>query len=60
EDFSYFLEQRPGAFYFLGSANEARGLTWGHHHPRFDIDEASMAGGIEVMVQTVLRVMDGS
>lgn len=60
EDFSYFLENRPGAFYFLGSANEERGLTWGHHHPRFDIDEASMAAGMEVMVRTVLRVLHGA
>ncbi|MGD9713032.1 MAG: M20 family metallopeptidase [Thermomicrobiales bacterium] len=58
EDFSYFLEQKPGAFYFLGSRNEERGLTWGHHHPRFDIDEASMAAGMEVMVRTVLHVLN--
>jgi len=59
EDFSYFLERKPGAFYFLGSRNEEKGLTWGHHHPRFDIDEASMAAGMEVMVRTVLHVLNG-
>jgi amidohydrolase len=59
EDFSYFLEQRPGCFYFVGSANEEKGLTWGHHHPRFDIDEESMANGMEVMVRTVLRYLEG-
>jgi amidohydrolase len=58
EDFSYFLEQRPGCFYFVGSANEEKGLTWGHHHPRFDIDEESMANGMEVMVRTVLRYLE--
>jgi len=57
EDFSYFLEQKPGCFYFVGSANEERGLNWGHHHPRFDIDEESMANGMEVMVRTVLRYL---
>lgn len=57
EDFSYFLEQRPGNFYFVGSANEDRGLVWGHHHPRFDIDEESMANGMEVMIRTVLRYL---
>jgi amidohydrolase len=57
EDFSYFLEQKPGCFYFVGSANEERGLKWGHHHPRFDIDEESMANGMEVMVRTVLRYL---
>jgi amidohydrolase len=58
EDFSYFLEQRPGSFFFVGSSNEEKGLTWGHHHPRFDIDEASLAIGMEVMARTVLRVLN--
>jgi amidohydrolase len=59
EDFSYFLEERPGCFYFVGSVNEEKGLTWGHHHPKFDIDEESMAHGMEVMIRTVLRYLDG-
>ena len=58
EDFSYFLERKPGAFYFVGTRNEERGLTWGHHHPRFDIDEEGMKAGMEVMVSTVLRVLE--
>lgn len=29
EDFSYFLEERPGSYFFVGSNNEERGLTWG-------------------------------
>jgi len=59
EDFSYFLERKPGCFYFVGSRNDDSGLVWGHHHPRFDIDEASMTAGMEIMVRTVLRMMNG-
>jgi amidohydrolase len=58
EDFSYFLEHRPGAFFFVGSKNEDRGLIWGHHHPRFDIDEDSLGIGIQTMVATVLSYLD--
>ena len=58
EDFSYFLEKVPGCFYFVGTKNEDRGLVWGHHHPRFDIDEDAMPLGMEVMVRTVLAAMD--
>jgi len=54
EDFSYFLQERPGSYFFIGSRNEDRGLIWGHHHPKFDIDEASMAIGIETMLRTTL------
>jgi amidohydrolase len=58
EDFSYFLEQRPGSFFFVGTQNDAKGLTWGHHHPRFDIDEEGLANGIEVMVRVVERYLN--
>ncbi len=57
EDFSYFLEKVPGAFYFVGSRNPERGLVWGHHHPRFDLDEEAMIYGMDVMLNTVLRVL---
>jgi amidohydrolase len=59
EDFSYFLEQRPGCFYFVGSQDESKGLIRGHHHPKFDINEDCMAIGMEVMVRTVLRALNG-
>lgn len=57
EDFSYFLEERPGCYFFVGSRNESRGLVWGHHHPKFDIDEDSLAIGIETTVNTALRYL---
>ncbi len=57
EDFSYFLERVPGCFYFVGSRNPEKGLIWGHHHPRFDIDEDAMAVGIETMTRVALRYL---
>lgn len=53
EDFSAFLEQRPGCYFFVGTNNEDRGLVWGHHHPRFDIDERALGIGVETMVRTL-------
>ena len=55
EDMSYFLQRVPGCMFVVGSMNEERGLIWGHHHPRFDIDEASMAIGVEMMTSVVMR-----
>ncbi|MGN6485957.1 MAG: M20 metallopeptidase family protein [Thermomicrobiales bacterium] len=54
EDFSYFLNERPGAYFFVGSKNEEKGLVWGHHHPKFDIDEESMGVGMAVTVELVM------
>ena len=44
---------------FVGSRNPERGLVWGHHHPRFDLDEAAMALGMESMVNVALRYLNG-
>jgi amidohydrolase len=60
EDFSYFLERKPGCFFFTGTRDEERGISWGHHHPRFDVAEDGMAVGMEVMVSTVLRALNGA
>jgi amidohydrolase len=57
EDFAYFLQQRPGCFWFVGSRNEERGLTFGHHHPRFDIDEAALPIAIESLTAVALRYL---
>ncbi len=58
EDFSYFLQRVPGAFFNVGSNNTERGLVWTHHHPRFDFDEEVMIYGMETMVGIVLRVLN--
>lgn len=54
EDFAYFLEQRPGAFLFLGAGNAAQGIDAPHHSPRFDIDEAALPLGAELWARLAL------
>ena len=56
EDFSYFLQQQPGMFLFLGTGNPAKGASFPHHHPRFDIDESVLATGVEIMVRSVSKL----
>lgn len=53
EDMSFFLRAVPGCYFFLGSANEAKGLAYPHHHPRFNFDEAALATGVEMFVRCV-------
>ncbi len=55
EDFSYFLEERPGVMFWLGSRNEEKGLIHPHHSSYFDFDESVMAIGIEMFVRIVLE-----
>jgi amidohydrolase len=58
EDFSYFLIERPGSFFFVGTRNEEKGITWPHHHPRFDVDEEGLSYGIETMTRVVMRYLN--
>ena len=53
EDFGYVLQRKPGCNFNLGVRNEERGLTWPVHHPRFDMDEAALPIGIEMMVPMI-------
>jgi amidohydrolase len=57
EDFSYFTLERPGCFFNVGTRNEERGIVWGHHHPRFDVEEEGMAAGIATMGGAVLAYL---
>ena len=49
EDFSFFLQRVPGCFAWVGSQNPSRGFDAPHHSPRFDIDEAAMPTGVELL-----------
>lgn len=53
EDMSFFLQEVPGCFFFLGSANPEKGLAYPHHHPRFDFDETALGMGVEIFVRCV-------
>jgi amidohydrolase len=53
EDMSFFLQEVPGCYFFLGSANPDKGLAYPHHHPRFNFDETTLAMGVEMFVRCV-------
>jgi amidohydrolase len=58
EDFAAFLARIPGAFVAIGSRNESRGLTYDHHHPRFDVDEEALRIGAEVLLRTAKKFLE--
>ncbi|WP_088893240.1 M20 family metallopeptidase [Leptolyngbya ohadii] len=53
EDMSYFLQEVPGCYFFLGAANLSKGLAYPHHHPRFDFDETALGMGVEIFARCV-------
>ena len=51
EDFAYYLEQRPGCYFFVSAANPEKGTCVPHHNARFDIDEDVLWKGSAVFVE---------
>ncbi len=49
EDFGYYAQIIPGCFYRLGVRNESHGIVHNVHTPKFNIDEAAISNGIEIM-----------
>ena len=49
EDMAFMMQDIPGCFIFVGSANSDKGLDAPHHHPRFDIDEEALPKGAALM-----------
>jgi amidohydrolase len=53
EDMSFFLQEVPGCYFFVGAANPEKGLAYPHHHPRFNFDETALTIGVEMFVSCV-------
>ena len=45
EDFSFFLREAPGAYYFLGTRNQKKGCMSPNHSSSFKLDEEVMKYG---------------
>ena len=54
EDFSYYLQNKPGCFFFVGSApNENEILSTPHHCSHFNIDERALLVGASIYVNLI-------
>ncbi len=60
EDMSFFLKEVPGCYFFVGAANPQKGLTFPHHHPRFDFDETALGMGVELFLRIIESFADHS
>lgn len=59
EDFSFFLKERPGAFYHLGCGNPDKGITAPLHARDFDIDETCLPIGAALHIAVAQRLLSG-
>ncbi len=54
EDFAFYQQVFPGAFFFLGSGSDEADSKWSWHHPRYNIDEKAFLTGASIMAGLVL------
>lgn len=56
EDMAEILEEIPGCYVFIGSANAQKGLTFGHHSPKFDFDEEALMLAVSILTRSVIQL----
>lgn len=58
EDFSYFQEEVPGLYFFLGGMTPGNKESFPHHTPDFMIDDSSMLLGVKSFCQLTLDYLN--
>jgi amidohydrolase len=57
EDFAFMMNDIPGCFVFVGSANPEKGFDAQHHHPKFDIDETALTNATALLLSAVFELL---
>lgn len=60
EDFSYYANEVPGMFFFLGIASEDPAMVYPNHSPYFYADESALPVGVEAMTALALDFLSGN
>lgn len=53
EDVSLYMDDIPGAYFFLGAHDGTQTEYFGHHHPRFSFDERALTLGTRLLTNAV-------
>jgi amidohydrolase len=55
------MDDIPGCYFFVGTSNAERGITYPHHNARFDVDEAAFPIAASLLAQAAASfVLPGS
>ena len=56
EDFSYFLNEKPGTYFKVGAQKDSE-PSYPHHHPKFDIDERALLNMENAFIKIVAHYL---
>lgn len=57
ESFAYYSQKVPGTYVHIGARNEAEGIVYPHHHPKFTFDEAALEYGMKIFVHSAFKFL---
>jgi amidohydrolase len=58
EDFAYFLQEAPGAYFRLGTRNDKKGIIHDVHNSLFDVDEDCLPIGAALQVANAIKILN--
>jgi amidohydrolase len=57
EDMAYIMEKVPGSYLLIGSGYPEKSMNYGHHHPKFNINEDVLPQAVAVVSTAVLNIL---
>ena len=54
---AFILQQVPGCYFFIGSANKDKNLSAPHHSSKFDFDESILPKAAGLMVASAMEFL---
>ncbi|TCK16402.1 amidohydrolase [Marinobacterium mangrovicola] len=60
EDFSFYAEQVPGMFFFLGAAPDQPDQVFPNHSPKFVVNEKALPIGVSAMTKVTLDFLSNN
>ncbi len=58
EDMAFILQQVPGCYFFIGSANKGKNLAAPHHNSKFDFDESILPKAAGLMAVSAMEFLE--
>lgn len=55
EDFAFYSQIAPTCFFRIGVRNEGKGIIYGVHHPKFNIDNEALKTGMEMLILSCIK-----
>ncbi len=58
EDFSKYLKEADGAFFRLGTCNEAKGTCIPQHNSKFNVDDDALQIGMKILALSIIEALE--